>query len=105
MNDIDFIDCIEALKRLVAVSHHDTGQAARVRGFLLAWWNGRRDGGFDLANLWAVDTCLKVDMLRVISLIASRPGVYPNEYVARENFEAFVKMNKREKRRRHRSRS
>jgi hypothetical protein len=33
-----------------------------VANFLLAWWN--ECGGFDLTDVWAVDTAIAVDMVQ-----------------------------------------
>ncbi len=67
----------EALRRLVKIAKSDTGQSRRVADFLLAWWNAGSCGGFDLTNLWAVDTKIAQDMAAVFGLIA-RVHDYPN---------------------------
>ena len=41
-----------------------------VANFLLAWWNAAECGGFDLTDVWGVDTEIALDMLRVFALIA-----------------------------------
>lgn len=67
---------LAALRRLIDVARHDTGQSRRVAGFLLAWWNAASCGGFDLTDLWAVDRDIAQDMLAVIGLVA-RIHEYP----------------------------
>lgn len=76
MSDIAFEQCA-ALERLIAISKSDTGQSARVANFLLAWWNARDNGGFDLIDLWNVDQAIADDMIAVIQLIA-RTRCYPD---------------------------
>ena len=68
---------LAALDRLIAIAQTDTGQARRVAAFLLAWWNADNCGGFDLTDLWAVDTVIAVDMLRVFALVG-RVQYYPD---------------------------
>lgn len=76
-----------ALRRLLAIARCDTGQSRRVADFLLAWWNAGVCGGFDLTNLWAVDTAISDDMATVFKLIA-RVHEYPEKY--REEFAGIV---------------
>lgn len=70
---------IEALGRLIDIARSDTGQAARVANFLLAWWNAERDGGFDLTDLWMVDQSIADDMILVFAL-AARSRCYPDAF-------------------------
>jgi hypothetical protein len=44
-----------ALDRLLTLADSDTGQSRRAANFILAWWNAETLGGFDLADLFAVD--------------------------------------------------
>ena len=60
-----------ALERLIDIARGDTGQSRIVANFLLAWWNAGECGGFDLTEVWAVDTAIAVDMLRVFALLAA----------------------------------
>ena len=46
-----------------------------MANFLLAWWNAGECGGFDLTDVWAVDTAIAVDMLRVFALLAAAAGI------------------------------
>ena len=62
-----------ALERLIRVAHGDSGQCRVVANFLLAWWNAAEYGGFDLADVWAVDAAIAEDMLEVfVQLSQSR---------------------------------
>jgi hypothetical protein len=66
-----------ALMRLLAIAQSDTGTSARVREFLLAWWNASTCGGFDLTNLWAMDRQIKDDIKAVVALLC-RHSEYPH---------------------------
>lgn len=88
-NADDDKDLIAALGRLVKIAKSDTGQAKRVADFLLAWWNAGSCGGFDLTDLWAVDTAIARDMLAVMFLIA-RHNNYPDAYGFKPDFERMV---------------
>ena len=59
-----------ALERLIQIAQGDTGQSRIVANFLLASWNAAECGGFDLTDVWGVDTAIAVDMLRVFALVA-----------------------------------
>lgn len=78
-----------ALERLLKIGRSDTGQSRRVADFLLAWWNAGSCGGFDLTDLWAVDTAIATDMVAVVGLIA-RVNSYPDTLGYGEQFEALV---------------
>jgi hypothetical protein len=79
-----------ALERLIEIALRDTGQSRIVANFLLAWWNARECGGFDLTDVWAVDTSVAVDMLRVFVLLAQRRQ-YPDTMGYRGQFDAIVR--------------
>jgi hypothetical protein len=70
---------LEALRRLFAVAGGDSGQARRVADFLLAWHSAEENGGWDPADLWAVDNAIADDMLTVVRLIRQSGGRYPND--------------------------
>ncbi|WP_432761546.1 DUF7673 family protein [Rhizobium calliandrae] len=59
-----------ALEKLLNVAHEDTGQGRRVANFLLAWWNAEVHGGFDLADLFAVDREVSEDMATIFTCLA-----------------------------------
>ncbi len=70
-----------ALEKLLNIAHADTGQARRVANFLLAWWNADTLGGFDIADLFAVDRDVSEDMVTVFTYLArGEDAVYPTEY-------------------------
>jgi len=79
-----------ALERLIRIAQGDTGQSRIVANFLLAWWNAEECGGFDLTGVWAVDTGVAVDMLRVFALLASHQH-YPDTLGYGKQFEAIVR--------------
>lgn len=78
-----------ALERLLKIARSDTGQASRVANFLLAWWNAGRDGGFDLTDLWNVDTAIANDMVTVFAYVA-RTWHYPDALGLGAEFEELV---------------
>ena len=79
-----------ALERLIEIAQSDTGQSRIVANFLLAWWNAQECGGFDLTDVWAVDTSIALDMLRVFALVAERHQ-YPDNMGYGNQFEAIVR--------------
>ena len=54
-----------------------------MANFLLAWWNADSLGGFDLADLFTVDTAVSKDMALVFDWLSglSEPE-YPESYGA-----------------------
>ena len=70
---------LEALARLMARALSDTGQSRRCADFLLAWHNAAENGGWDPADLWAVDTAIADDILVVLQVIGRNHGSYPPE--------------------------
>lgn len=79
-----------ALKRLIDVAQGGSGQSRIVAGFLLAWWNAEECGGFDLTDLWGVDTAIAVDMLRVFALVAECRA-YPDTLGYGRQFETIFR--------------
>lgn len=72
-----------ALERLLKIAKSDTGQARRCASFILAWWNAESCGGFDLADIFAVDLSIGADMATIIACLAESEGAfYPTEYRA-----------------------
>ncbi len=80
-----------ALERLIQIAQGDTGQSRIVANFLLAWWNAGECGGFDLTDVWGVDTAIAVDMLRVFALLAGCHH-YPDAMGYSKQFEAIVRI-------------
>lgn len=87
-----------ALNRLLKIARSDTGQSSRVANFLLAWWNASRDGGFDLTDLWNVDTAIARDMAIVFGYVA-RTWHYPDALGLGAEFEDLVTRWRKPKRR------
>lgn len=73
MSNMD-ADTTAALNRLIDLARSDTGQGRRAANFLLAWWNGPDWGGFDLADLFAVDRTVATDMTTVFAYLGQHPG-------------------------------
>ena len=80
---------VEALRRLVRIAKGDTGQSGRVANFLLAWWNARVQGGFDLVDLWMLDSAIVDDMIKVLSLIANSHS-YPDQLGLGLDFHSII---------------
>jgi hypothetical protein len=80
-----------ALERLIQVAHGDTGQSRIVANFLLAWWNAEECGGFDLTEVWGVDTSIAQDMVRVFALLAGCRQ-YPDTMGYGRHFETIVRV-------------
>lgn len=81
----------EALRRLIAIALRDSGQSGRVASFLLAWWNARVLGGFDLTDIWAVDAEIQKDMITVLAYLA-RAQHYPDTLGFGPAFKCIVKL-------------
>ena len=78
-----------ALERLIRIARGDSGQCRIVANFLLAWWNAAEYGGFDLTELWAVDSTIASDMLAVFGqLIHCR--CYPDSLGYGGEFQSIV---------------
>ena len=78
-----------ALERLIDIARRDTGQSRKVANFLLAWWNAEACGGFDLTEVWGVDTAIAADMATVFALL-TRCQQYSDTLGYRKQFEAIV---------------
>lgn len=70
-----------ALEWRIRTALRGTGQPETVANFLLAWWNAGECGGFDMKELWSVDTAIANDMITVVRLIAEQAN-YPDTLVA-----------------------
>ncbi len=78
-------DTAAALDRLIEVARGNTHQSARVANFLLAWWNGREWGFFDLTDLFAVDAAIAADMTTIFAFLGQHPGaIYADGFDRRE---------------------
>lgn len=83
-------DETRALLRLIEIAVGPTGQSRRVADFLLAWWNARQCGSFDLTTLWGVDDVIAEDMVTVFGLIA-RVHQYPDTLGYDKQFKTIVR--------------
>lgn len=82
---------LDAFRRLIEIAKGDTHQCAHVADFLLAWWNAKSCGGFDLTDLWAVDEDIARDMLTVCELIATIRS-YPDALGFKADFGNLVAL-------------
>ena len=80
-----------ALERLIDAARGGSGQSRIVAAFLLAWWNAGECGGFDLTDVWGLDTALAVDVLRVFALVAECRA-YPDTLGYGEQFETMFRL-------------
>ena len=80
---------LEPIRRLINIAKSDTGQSGRVANFLLAWWNADRQGGFNLVDLWMLDTAIVNDMTKVFGLIA-RFHSYPDAWGLEADFHSII---------------
>jgi len=88
---IDHVSAEAALVRLIDVAQSDTGQSVRVANFLLAWWNGDDLGHFAIADLFALDRAIAIDVATIIGFLAVHPGaVYPDAFGRREEIVALI---------------
>lgn len=83
-----------ALERLLSIAQSDTGQSRRVADFILAWWNAPEQGGFDVADVFGVDTRIAQDMAIIFSFLCRQNNaVYPDDY--RADIEAIIRQWRR----------
>ena len=68
----------------------DTGQSDRVRSFLLAWWNAEECGGFDLMDLWNLDTEI-VEAIQRILFGLPNYRFYPDRIGFGERYERMAR--------------
>lgn len=69
-----------ALGRLFDIADRDTGTSGRVANLLLAWWNARENGGFDLTDLWLMDDSVCRDCLLLIGYVAMHREYHEAEF-------------------------
>lgn len=79
-----------ALNRLIEVAKRDTGQARRVANLLLAWFNAKTYGGFDLTDLWSIDEEVVADIVLVLQLISKNPMRYPDVFDRSEDIQQII---------------
>ena len=72
-----------AFERLLNLAQGDAHQSRYAANFLLAWWNAGSLGGFDLTDLFGVDSTIAADMGMVFTWLAAQDcATYPTEYRA-----------------------
>lgn len=71
-----------AFKRLLEIARNDTGQSRRVADFVLAWWNATNLGGFEIADLFAVEKAIAYDTATVFTYFSRLDDAkYPEAYL------------------------
>lgn len=80
---------MQSLSRLIALAANDSGQATRVRRFLLSWWNASTFGGFDPTDMWGLDHTIQLDVLSVIKLIVHTQS-YPDILGFKTDFDWLI---------------
>lgn len=91
-----------ALRRLFDIADQDTGTSGRVANLLLAWWNARENGGFDLTDLWSMDPPILADCLLIIGYVATHREYHETEFGPR--FERIWNLWRQPKKKRRASR-
>jgi len=81
-------------ERLIRVAQGDTGQSRIVANFLLARWNAAECGGFDLTDVWSLDTAIAEDILQVVALVVACQH-YPDTLGYGKQFEAIIRTWRR----------
>lgn len=91
----------DALDRLFEIAiHSDSGGAARVANFLMAWWNAGDYGGFDFTDFWNVDDNILRDFFIVLPFIAAnRTYLDEDEYFKAKFHQVFAAWRKPKRRR------
>src|SRR3546814_19302383 len=74
---VSFDDVGEAIGRLLAIARSDTGQAARVADFLLAWWVGGTNGPFPLLTLHHCDPHNAEALVPIQAFLTTHTAVRP----------------------------
>ncbi|MBJ7499677.1 MAG: hypothetical protein JHC57_07990 [Sphingopyxis sp.] len=80
-----------AVDRLFELASSDTGQARRAANFLLAWHNGADWGGFDIADLFAIDRAVAADMATLFAFLGQHGGaIYPEAFGHQSSIERIL---------------
>ena len=80
-----------AMDRLIDIAKSDTGQSRRVANFLLAWWNARSCGGFDLTDTWGLDADIASDIALVFVYVAANgSNLYPDSLGYSDDFKQII---------------
>lgn len=81
---------LDPVHRLLKLARGNSGQAALVADFLLAWWDAGSLGGFDPTILWALDDEICADIIRCLHIIAETRQ-YPDSLGLEAAFEELVR--------------
>ncbi|WP_321812829.1 hypothetical protein [Burkholderia sp. BCC1985] len=81
----------QALENLLEIALRDTGPSWRVANFLLAWWNARLCGSYDLTTAWGLDDDDIMEDMCVVFRLISRANSYPDTLGYGAQFEAVVR--------------
>jgi hypothetical protein len=83
---------IDAINRLFTIARWDTGQARRVAQFLLSWGNEPTYGGFDLANIRALDAEISSDMWLLTEYLFASGFKYPIDIGFEDQFVDLARL-------------
>lgn len=83
---------LTALSRLFQIAQGDTGQSGRVARFLMACWNANDLGGFDVADLFALDRGIARDIATVVAFLAEQnDAIYFDQLGFRTQIEEVIR--------------
>lgn len=85
-------DVVDAINRLFTIARWDTGQASRVARFLLWWGNEPVYGGFDLANIRALDAEISRDMWLLTEYLFASGFKYPIDIGFEDQFVELARL-------------
>lgn len=81
----------QALERLIAIAKKDADQCRRVANFLLSWFNGPVCGGWDVTDVWHLQTDIREDVLVVLAFI-SEQTIYPETLGYSDEFQVIARQ-------------
>lgn len=92
---VSFDDVGAAIGRLLIIAmpstrDAETGASAKLKDFLLAWWNGLDCGHFPILHLCNVGGILAEDMLKIMAYLAQRSTVYADAWGHRDAMRALL---------------
>lgn len=82
-----------ALETLIDIAKGNSDQSEIAADFLLAWWNADSCGGFDLTELWRVDSTLHIEFTYVFTYLLQNYR-YPDELGYRTDFMEILKRRR-----------
>jgi hypothetical protein len=75
-----------ALEKLIDLAKTKSGQGRRVADFLLAWWNVKECGRFDMIDMWGLDDDIRPAMVEVFKFISTHQR-YPDTLGYADDFD------------------